>query len=143
MKKHTGSKDPLADCSKGTQVLFAFAVWQKQKSFPLLDRVVVFRKGDVRLVVHGYGSVSVCLKIGPQKPKIQEFREWNQSIATVAAKLLQTGWAMEEKPTAASCATLPFVFTHEPAAAVAMPVPAPVSHWLPRAEGQEVRYVGH
>lgn len=40
----------------------------------------------------------MILKIGPTRPKLQEFREWKQPFVDVAAKLCAKGWHLGAEP---------------------------------------------
>lgn len=53
----------------------------------------VFGKGTTRLIVHLYAP-ALCgvLSIGQTKPKIREFRSWNQPYPIVEQKLIDAGW---------------------------------------------------
>lgn len=85
----------VAEPNLGTQVLFRWAKWQTQHACMRAQRIGVFRKGDMRLVVHQYGH-ALCgvLKLADVKPKIRDFREWREPFATVKGKLEQRGWSL-------------------------------------------------
>lgn len=92
MSASQGGIQPPAEARHGTQVLYRWVEWLRQHGFPCATRVAVFRKGDARLVVHEYPSCCVVLKIIDVKPKIREFRDWQQPFAVVASKLVAKGW---------------------------------------------------
>ncbi len=92
MSASPGAITAPAEARHGTQVLFRWAEWLRQHGFPRASRFAIFRKEEVRLVVHEYATICVVLKIGPTKPKLQEFREWKQPLVEVVAKLRERGW---------------------------------------------------
>ncbi|MCZ2112905.1 MAG: hypothetical protein LC131_03590 [Anaerolineae bacterium] len=98
MSASPGAISAPADARHGTQVLYRWAEWLRQHGFPRAARVAIFRKEDERLVVHEYASSCVILKIGPTRPKLQEFREWKQPFVDVAAKLCAKGWHLGAEP---------------------------------------------
>ena len=85
----------VAPLRQGTQVLYRWAQWQAQQASGRPQRVAIFRKGELRLVVHQYGE-SLCgvLSLAEVKPKVREFREWRQPFIAVQAKLVKRGWVI-------------------------------------------------
>ena len=92
MSASPGAISAPADARHGTQVLYRWAEWLRQRGYPRAARFAIFRKEDARLVVHEYASNCVILKIGPTRPKLQEFREWKQPLVEVVAQLRARGW---------------------------------------------------
>lgn len=105
------SSDPLEGRSVGTRVLFDWATWLKKNGAGLAESMVTFKKDTVRLLVHVYrlpsGTTCGVLKIDDSLPRaiiqyghvvqkgessIREFREWNEALDTISAKLLSRGW---------------------------------------------------
>lgn len=80
-----------ATLSHGTQVLYRWAEWQSQQPVPA-NRLMIFRKDDLRLLVHQHGPLCSLLKMADVGPKIRGFREWRQPLATVSAELIRRGW---------------------------------------------------
>ncbi len=80
----------------GTQVMYAWAQWQKAQATPLPSRIGVFRKEDIQLVVHQYGP-ALCgvLRLAAVAPKVRGFREWRQPFETVHSKLTARSWTLE------------------------------------------------
>jgi len=96
MKAETpGAITAPANASPGAQVLYQWAEWLRQRGFPRAARLAYFHKEEDRLVVHEYPTACAVLKIGSQKPKIQEFREWRQPFDAVVAKLRARGWFLD------------------------------------------------
>ena len=93
MKAVFGAIEPPTNAAHGTKVLYTWARWQQQQGYTRPDLILVFRKGDVRLVVHEYGP-RLCgvLKLADVNPKVRDFREWKESSSIVKAKLLSRGW---------------------------------------------------
>ena len=78
------------------EILFGWAKWHNQNGLVPATRIVVFRKGDIRLVVHEYGSKCGILKLGEVAPRVRGFRIWSQPFYTVAAKLQGYGWQEDD-----------------------------------------------
>lgn len=89
---NSGASSPLANARVGTQVLYQWAKWQSQHGVRRPARVIVFRKGDVRLAVHDYGNQCGILTIGAVKPKLKRFRIWSQPLFKVVPRLAKYGW---------------------------------------------------
>lgn len=87
-------KEAISFCatlSPGTQVLYRWAAWQAKQSVPA-NRLMIFRKEDLRLLVHQHGIVCSVLKMADVGPKIRNFREWRQPLPVVTAELIRRGW---------------------------------------------------
>jgi hypothetical protein len=103
-----------------------------------------FRRGEDRLVVHEYPTACAILKIGPEKPKLQEFREWCQPFAVVTATLRERGWHLAvDSGVTAGGAVVTMSTTWQQAskpAAVAYAVPGLM---VSPASEKEVRHAAH
>lgn len=88
-----GQIKPPANAAHCTEVLYKWADWHHQQGYKRPRLILVFRKGDVRLVVHEY-EPRLCgvLKLADVNPKVRDFREWKESSSVVQAKLLSRGW---------------------------------------------------
>ena len=113
--RKSASSDPLKGCSHGVRVLYAWADWLRANKLELAESMTVFTKDDLRLAVHVYrrpdGSKTCgCLKFDDSLPKtiirfgvlvkkgesrIREFREWEESLETITAKLTARGWVQK------------------------------------------------
>src|SRR5664280_1525341 len=85
----------LDDRRHGTQVLYQWALWQRNHAPDRHIRTAIFRKEQWRLVVYEYRA-SLCgvLKLANVKPKLREFRAWREPFATVHTKLAARGWLL-------------------------------------------------
>jgi hypothetical protein len=76
----------------GTRVLWLWAQWNLKHGFGRAHEVAVFRRGDIRLVVHGYGQHCGLLKLAERKPKVRGFRAWQRTFDAAIALLQSRGW---------------------------------------------------
>lgn len=90
------SESPVAEPAIGAKALFQWAQWLNQHSrMRAANQIGVFRKGNVRLVVHDYGdSLCACLKLSDSKPKLGTFRGWHQPFHVIKGKLEARGWVL-------------------------------------------------
>lgn len=113
--RKSAPSDPLEGCSHGTRVLYALADWLRANKLEFAESVTVFTKDALRLAVHVYrrpdGSKTCgCLKFDDSLTKtiirfgvlvkkgesrIREFREWEESLETITAKLTARGWVQK------------------------------------------------
>jgi len=115
--RKSASANLFEGCSQGTRVLFEWAAWLRSNKLELAESMTIFTQDELRLAIHVYrrpdGSKTCgCIKFDDSLPKtifrygtlvqkgesrIREFREWNEDLKTVTAKLAVRGWVQKSQ----------------------------------------------
>jgi hypothetical protein len=77
--------------------LMQFARWLGLEGYGRPQQVLALYKGDQKLLVHDFGPKCGILTFGPNKPKLESFKPWNERFDVVIPKLLSSGWVASKK----------------------------------------------